>query len=324
MYKEGPYSYANKGIIDLHFRQEENDYMIKIKESKLLIEKELDDILRGPMSPTYPNYRDSTIAKYLASYNVDIENTTFTRTDPSELKKDQDILFIFALESYTYNSKTHEREPILYYRTCLYKHGEKYIANQLDREDTFIDSKGNRLSLGNKDLFNASFNFLVKNCYAAYVLDLKSSRQKKMDRRDARSGSVDRIDPDTNLWDDNLSVDKSGYIVDKDKYRKMLAAVNKDHYTKYFDTYINLYNEVQQFLTSVQNAKFSLENDPEGPELTYTNQKKLMDFIKKAKDNLAGFAMAFRKNNQQDLVYYSDRIKDALTRDENEIRSLIK
>lgn len=296
--------------------------MIKIKESKLLVEKELDDILRGPMHE-YPNYRDSTVVKYLASYNIDIENTTFTKTDPSALKKDQDILFIFALQSYTYNSDTSEREPILYYRTCLYKHGEKYIANQIDRRDTFIDSKGNPLSLGNKDLSNASFNFLVKNCYAAYVLDLKSSRQKKMDRRDARSGSVNRIDPDTDLYDRNLYVDKSGYVVDKNKYRKMLAAVDKEHYVKYFDAYINLYNDVQAFLTSIQNAKFSLESDPEGPVLTYTNQKKLTDFMQLAKGNLTGFARAFRRNNQQDLVDYSDRIKKDLNRYENEIRSII-
>lgn len=296
--------------------------MIKIKESKLLVEKELDDIIRGPMNGYgYSGYRDSTIAKYLASYNIDVENTTFTRTDPSELKKDQDILFIFAIESYVFNSKTKERE--LHYRTCLYKHGEKYIANHLDREDTFIDSKGNRLSLGNKDLSNASFKFLVNNCYAAYVLDLKSSRQKKLDRRDARSGSVDRIDPDTDLWDSDLSVDKSGYVVDKNKYKKMLAAVNKESYIKYFDTYINLYNEVQEFLTSKQNAKFSLESDPESSGLTYTNQKKLMNFMQRAKENLEGFARSFRGNNQKNLVFYSDRIKENLNRDENEIRSII-
>lgn len=295
--------------------------MIKIKESKLLVEKELDDILRGPRHE-YLGYQDSTVVKYLASYNIDIENTTFTKTDPSALKKDQDILFIFALQSETYNSDTSEYEPILYYRTCLYKHGEKYIANQLNRRDTFINSKGNQLSLGNKDLSNASFNFLVKNCYAAYVLDLKSSRQKKMDRRDARSGSVDRIDPDTDLYDRNLYVDKSGYVVDKNKYRKMLAAVDKEHYVKYFDAYINLYNDVQEFLTSIQNAKFSLESDPESG-VSYTDQKKLTNFMQQAQQNLAGFAGAFRRNNQQNLVSYSDRIKKDLNRYENEIRSII-
>lgn len=295
--------------------------MIQILESKKLIEKQLDDILRGQMTVGY-NYRNNTIVKYLASYNVDIENTTFTRTDPSELKPDQDILFIFALESNTYDSKTQKIEPTLYYRTCLYKNGEKYIANQIDRRDTAIDSKGNRLSLGNKNLLNASFNFLVKNCYAAYVLDFKSSRPKQMDRRDARSGSVDRIDPNTDLWDSNLSVDKSGYVIDKDKYKKMLAAVNKDSYVKYFDAYINLYNEVQEFLTYVQNAKFSLDNDSEGPELNYTNQKKLTNFMQQAKQNLTGFASAFRRNDQQNLVSYSDRIKKELNQ-ENEIRSII-
>lgn len=298
--------------------------MIQILESKKLIEKQLDDILRGQMAAGYNN-RNSTIVKYLASYNVDIENTTFTRTDPSELKPDQDILFIFALESNTYDSKTQKIEPTLSYKTCLYKHGEKYIGNQIDGRDTAIDIKGSRLSLGNKNLLNASFNFLVKNCYAAYVLNLKSSRQKQMDRRDARSGSVERIDPNEfyyGAWDSDLSLDKSGYVIDKNKYKKMLAAVNKDSYVKYFDAYINLYNEVREFLTSRKNAQFSLERDVEIPRMAYADNKKLMNFMQHAENYLTGFANAFRGNNQQSLVLYSDRIKKDLNQ-ENEIRSII-
>ena len=298
--------------------------MIKILESKKLIEKQLDDVLTGPLS----GYHDITVVKYLASYGLDVENTTFVETDPSKLKKDQNILFIFAAARSKFNPKTYERTPQLYYRTCLYAKGQKQFASTLRREEEYVDRNGNILPTGNKDLYAASFNFLVKNCYTAYVLDdeLVWSTDKRKQRQDAKKGSIDRHDPNefyNGAWHSNLSLDKSGYVIDKDKYKKMLAAVNKDSYVKYFDAYINLYNEVQEFLTSVQNAKFSLDNDSKGPELTYTNRKKLTDFIRQSENNLTGFASAFRRNNQQDLVFYSDRIKEDLNRYENEIRSII-
>ena len=298
--------------------------MIKILESKKLIEKQLDDVLTGPLS----GYPDITVVKYLASYGLDVENTTFVETDPSKLKKDQNILFIFAAARSKFNPKTYERTPQLYYRTCLYTKGQKQFASTLRREEEYVDRNGNILPTGNKDLYAASFNFLVKNCYTAYVLDdeLVWSTDKRKQRQDAKKGSIDRHDPNefyNGAWHSNLSLDKSGYVIDKDKYKKMLAAINKDSYVKYFDAYINLYNEVQEFLTSVQNAKFSLDNDSKGPELTYTNRKKLTDFIRQSENNLTGFASAFRRNNQQDLVFYSDRIKEDLNRYENEIRSII-
>ena len=298
--------------------------MIKILESKKLIEKQLDDVLTGPLS----GYNGITVVKYLASYGLDVENTTFVETDPSKLKKDQNILFIFAMTGSKFNPETHERTPQLYYRTCLYTKGQKQFASTLRREEEYVDRNGNILPTGNKDLSAASFNFLVKNCYAAYVLDdeLVWSTDKRKQRQDAKKGSIDRHDPNefyNGAWHSNLSLDKSGYVIDKDKYKKMLAAINKDSYVKYFDAYINLYNEVQEFLTSVQNAKFSLDNDSKGPELTYTNRKKLTDFIRQSENNLTGFASAFRRNNQQDLVFYSDRIKEDLNRYENEIRSII-
>ena len=298
--------------------------MIQILESKKLIEKQLDDVLTGPLS----GYSNITVVKYLASYGLDVENTTFVETDPSKLKKDQNILFIFAATRSKFNPKTYERTPQLYYRTCLYTKGQKQFASTLRREEDYVDRNGNILPMGNKDLSNASFNFLVKNCYTAYVLDdeLVWSTDKRKQRQDAKKGSIDRHDPNefyNGAWHSNLSLDKSGYVIDKDKYKKMLAAINKDSYVKYFDAYINLYNEVQEFLTSVQNAKFSLDNDSKGPELTYTNRKKLTDFIRQSENNLIGFASAFRRNDQRDLVFYSDRIKEDLNRYENEIRSII-
>lgn len=297
--------------------------MIQILESKKLIEKQLDKMLTGPMT----GVKDISVVKYLATYGLDIENTNFVETDPSELKKDQNILFIFAMVSSRFDPKTRERISNLYYRTCLYTKGQKQFAGVLRREDEYVDRNGNILPTGNKDLSAASFNFLVKNCYAAYVLDdeLVWSLEKRRQRRDAKQGSVDRLDPKEfyyGAWNSDLSLDKSGYVVDKNKYRKMLAAVNKDSYVKYFDAYINLYNEAQEFLTSRKNAQFSLERDVEVPRIAYEDRPKLTDFIKRAENYLTGFASAFRGNDQQSLVWYSDRIREDLNQ-ENEIRNII-
>lgn len=297
--------------------------MIQILESKKLIEKQLDKVLTGPMT----GVKDISVVKYLATYGLDIENTNFVETDPSELKKDQNILFIFAMVSSRFDPKTRERISNLYYRTCLYTKGQKQFAGVLRREDEYVDRNGNILPTGNKDLSAASFNFLVKNCYAAYVLDdeLVWSLEKRRQRRDAKQGSVDRLDPKEfyyGAWNSDLSLDKSGYVIDKDKYKKMLAAVNKDSYVKYFDAYINLYNEAQEFLTSVRNAALSLESDPEAPKVAYSDHKKLRTFIQRAENYLTGFANAFRGNDQRSLVLYSDKIKEDLNQ-ENEIRSII-
>lgn len=141
-------------------------------------------MLTGPLS----GYNGITVVKYLASYGLDVENTTFVETDPSQLKRDQNILFIFAAASSKFNPKTYERTPQLYYRTCLYTKGQKQFASTLRREEEYVDRNGNILPVGNKDLSAASFNFLVKNCYAAYVLDdeLIWSTDKRNQRRDAK------------------------------------------------------------------------------------------------------------------------------------------
>ena len=68
--------------------------MIKILESKKLIEKQLDDVLTGRLK-----YSNQTVVQNLARYGLDIENTNFIKTDPSELKKNQNILFVFAKSS---------------------------------------------------------------------------------------------------------------------------------------------------------------------------------------------------------------------------------
>ena len=297
--------------------------MIKILESKKLIEKQLDDVLTGPVS----GYNSITVAKYLASYNLDVEHTTFVKTDPSELKKDQNILFIFATNSSKFNPKTHERTPQLYYRTCLYTKGQKRFASTLRREEEYVDRNGNILPTGNKDLSAASFNFLVKNCYAAYVLDdeLVWSTDKRNQRRDAKKGSIERHMTgagEVNFYTGD-KIDKSGYVIEKDKYRKMLATIHKDAYRKYFDEAIDLYNAATEKLESDIKKSMSLDADSDTKQMSYSDQKILQSFIGDIKSNLINFAAQFRRNNAQYLVMYADFLKRNLEKYRQPVKDIL-
>ena len=297
--------------------------MIKILESKKLIEKQLDDVLTGPLS----GYSGITVAKYLASYGLDVENTTFVETDPSQLKKDQNILFIFATNGSKFNPKTHERTPQLYYRTCLYTKGQKQFASTLRREEEYVDRNGNILPTGNKDLSNASFNFLVKNCYAAYVLDdeLVWSIDKRNKRRDAKKGSIERHMTgagEVNFYSGD-KIDKSGYVIEKDKYRKMLATIHKDAYRKYFDEAIDLYNAATEKLESDIKKSMSLDADPDTKQISYSDQKILQSFIGDIKSNLINFAAQFRRNNAQYLVMYADFLKRNLEKYRQPVKDIL-
>ena len=298
--------------------------MIKILESKKLIEKQLDDVLTGPLS----GYNGITVVKYLASYGLDVENTTFVETDPSELKKDQNILFIFAMTGSKFNPETHERTPQLYYRTCLYTKGKKQFAGTLRKQDDYVDRNGNRLPEGNKDLSNASFKFLVTYCYAAYVLDdeLVWSTDKRNQRRDAKKGSIERHGPNEfydGAWNSNLSLDKSGYVIDKDKYRKMLATIHKDAYRKYFDEAIDLYNAATEKLESDIKKSMSLDADSDTTQMSYADQKILKSFIADMQSNLINFAAQFRRNNAQYLVMYADFLKRNLEKYRQPVKDIL-
>ena len=297
--------------------------MIKILESKKLIEKQLDDVLTGPLS----GYSGITVVKYLASYGLDVENTTFVETDPSQLKRDQNILFIFAAARSKFNPKTHERTPQLYYRTCLYTKGQKQFASTLRREEEYVDRNGNILPVGNKDLSAASFNFLVKNCYAAYVLDdeLVWSTDKRNQRRDAKKGSIERHMTgagEVNFYNGD-KIDKSGYVIEKDKYRKMLATIHKDAYRKYFDEAIDLYNAATEKLESDIKKSMSLDADPDTKQISYSDQKILQSFIGDIKSNLINFAAQFRRNNAQYLVMYADFLKRNLEKYRQPVKDIL-
>lgn len=282
--------------------------MIKIIESRLLVEKQMDDILNG-------------LVKRLADdYNVDIEKTTFTRTDPDQLNEDQDILFIFAMLNRAYKRSDgtptsspfaigfHDDPTFLTYTPCLYVHNkyhnlDKYSLGHDGLNDglTYMDHNGNTFMVKTGKRFSLfSFDYLVRHCYAAYVLqNFKTSLDQKVQRDYAKRGSIDRY---TNPY----IQDKSGYYVNgTGKYRKMLAVV---------DRYRNLYNEVTNTLSSLPENQINRIND-------YC-QNKLYDFMDDAKRLLSLFDKA-KANNSGDTVSYIRSIRASLAKYESTIEEIL-
>lgn len=159
--------------------------MIKIIESKLLLEQKWDDLLN---QEEYYDGRGQSIIEWLRwSYNLDIENSTFTKTDPNQLKEGQPILFIFCwvsdlrtkklhYEGYTHNIPGIPKDN----KTLPYKFD---ILRTRDNRDIFTyfrdkDSEKYRPVDDNHALLpeyyvDFSFEELTKYCYAAYVVDAK-------------------------------------------------------------------------------------------------------------------------------------------------------
>ena len=83
----------------------------------------------------------------------------------------------------------------------------------------------------------------------------RNVRQKQTDRDNAKSGSVDRIDK-TNRYNYgyNTKFDKSGYIVDPDKYVKLLAQLHQQDYANRLeDLYVvlsDVKNKIKDFMSA--------------------------------------------------------------------------
>lgn len=88
-----------------------------------------------------------------------------------------------------------------------------------------------------------------------YVDAVRNVRQKQTDRGNAKSGSIDRIDKydEYNYWN-NIKVDKSGYIVDPNKYVKLLAQIHQQDYANRLeDLYVvlsDVKNKIKDFMSA--------------------------------------------------------------------------
>ena len=125
------------------------------------------------------------------------------------------------------------------------------------------------------------------------------------------------------LRNDESFVKELDYVIEKDKYRKMLATIHKDAYRKYFDEAIDLYNAATEKLESDIKKSMSLDADSDTKQMSYSDQKILQSFIGDIKSNLINFAAQFRRNNAQYLVMYADFLKRNLEKYRQPVKDIL-
>lgn len=138
-------------------------------------------------------------------------------------------------------------------------------------------------------------------------------QQKQRDRKDAKSGSIDRINPNDE-YRYNQDIDKSGYIVDPNKYTKLLAQVHQEDYNNRLeDLYVVLsgvkdsikeFTNRDDFLpdakgTSIYDSKFerfnSIASSYKSAIYDYNYALKELDNISNAKNTEWSSTPAFKE-----------------------------
>lgn len=129
---------------------------------------------------------------------------------------------IFALLLNAYGADSDKKKYIVYSPGLNLGYDETIMINNRER-------RINAMSL------KALAPYVVEYAYIPDAdLEYSKVKDKRKDRANAKSGSVDRVNRaeyDRLYWDGD-KFDKSGYIVDPDKYTTKLAAIKSDNYVQ--------------------------------------------------------------------------------------------
>lgn len=305
--------------------------MIKLVEHRAtLLEKKLDDILT-----TYTSgYGNETIAEALSRYPyyVDIERSNLIEVNPSDVSPKDDVLFIFKkVKTDKWNGELNN--AVYYYQVFANK---QKSGGLFMKAGEFETASGERVALGNKELGAASMSWCKTNCFKAFKFEpLVLNKDLQIKRASDRDGMVKRykdytfdnpyggkstLSRNVDKKEDILTgwgteLDKSGYIMDPDKYRKMLATVNKEAYVKYFEKALDLVKRID----SLAAHEYDLEGDY---GLNAFDYSKLVTYKKSIVSPLGSFARAFRSNNKDTLVYYANDIKKRIPEWESKVAEI--
>lgn len=263
--------------------------MIKIIESKLLVENKWDDLLLKPDM----GHTRSIIQQLRFTYHIDLENSTFTKTDPNQLKEGQPILFIFVAfrkdnsdklyyASYPYNIPGIREDGGLWPNYTLRTHNNGDISIEK------MDLQGHPLFF--EDL---SFEELTEYCYAAYVVDVEFSTDKEYMRLKAKNGSINRNSFRRGLFNDDP--DKSGYAPSDQQSKQMLMKVAKSKNAEVLKKFLDLYKAANDIVMSM----------PDNPPTT--KEQNLRQFWRELRGDLQhdldSYNAALEQNDTKLLAY---------------------
>lgn len=138
-------------------------------------------------------------------------------------------------------------------------------------------------------------------------------RNKKLDRDKSTTGSINRVDPEqqNDFFFRNMDIDKSGYVVDPEKYKKLLASMKSNEYSdRLDDLYIVLTNLKQQMKDFVNADDFFADGKSDEREYTVGYSTKSKHFPKM----LEAYNSAV--SNYKQATNLLDNIKNGTSRSE--------
>lgn len=108
---------------------------------------------------------------------------------------------------------------------------------------------------------NRRIDSMSMKALAPYIKDIaiadnnnSALQQKQQDRRNAKSGSIDRVDPNDYKYSYKDDIDKSGYIVDPNKYTKLLAQAHQEDYNNRLEDLYVVLTGVKDSIKAFMNA----------------------------------------------------------------------
>lgn len=187
-------------------------------------------------------YTQQQIKDYLIKHKIDIEHTEPERRviekSSDEALHDGSIVFLIPQ---TYSGRTYAGDIIGIcngdYFLNPYLYGSDFKDN-ITGEKVNIDYK-NANRVGIRKLLRISKALIYKQVgeLADQMIDLQQQR------KDAQRGSVDRVTPETKKR--YTKYDKSGYALNPDKYKNMLANLDMSRYQEIIDNAFDLFEEIQ-------------------------------------------------------------------------------
>lgn len=173
------------------------------------------------------------------AYNYELDKLKWTIDDVPEKGKlsqytDKDYLFAVLID----------------------KSGDKHAGNYIVYSPGLYIGMGETIEINGR---NRGIVTMSMKALAPYIkeiaytkLDNSELRQKQNDRFDSQKGTIDRYDVNNNPY--NKDIDKSGYIVDPNKYTKLLAKLHLNDFSdRLSDLYVvltNVKSKIKDFISA--------------------------------------------------------------------------
>lgn len=284
-----------------------HDYNLDLDESVKLIEDFDPSMPNWLMRAIKINNQKSHMIHKDFAYNYELDKLKWTIDDIPEKGK---------LSQYTDNDYL--------YAVLIDKSGDKHTGNYVVYSPSLYIGDDETIEINGRNRRIDSMSMKALTPYIkeiAYTqLDNSELRQKQNNRFDSQKGTVDRYDLGSKPY--NKDIDKSGYIIDPNKYTKLLAKMHLNDYSdRLSDLYVVLSNvkskikdfvNADNFLPDAKNidSKYLVDHGASARDFqsiysdytraleNYKYAMEELDNIEKEKENYWGDTPAFETFNK--------------------------